>query len=336
MPHLDRHRRLIQIGRPLPKAPGPGVVPDWRQASPGWIRKALSISQSRSGGGWYVIDAADAISERPRRVQIAGRDLVVWRYENEFRVGPNECPHLGACLHDGRVSDGRIVCPWHALELGHEKHGTWDRFPVHNDGVLVWTRLPGDGEEATDGPVIAMRPPISESLSAVMRMEAACESRDVIQNRLDPWHGVHYHPHSFGTLHVIDQQDDEITVRVTYRVGGIFGVEVDARFHSPEPRTIVMTIVEGDGKGSVVETHATPIASGRTAIIEATIATSDRKGFRFARALSRWIRPRMVSAAKRLWVEDAQYAERLFELRARTKLADPCTTSEHTHRLLAD
>ena len=39
-------------------------------------------------------------------------------------------------------------------------------------------------------------------------------------------------------------------------------MEVDARFHCPEPRTIVMTIIRGEGVGSDVETHATPLEAG--------------------------------------------------------------------------
>jgi hypothetical protein len=62
-------------------------------------------------------------------------------------------------------------------------------------------------------------------------------------------------------------------VRVSVRVLGPLAVEVDATFHCPDPRTIVMTIIEGEGVGSVVETHATPIGPGRTAVIEATLAT---------------------------------------------------------------
>ena len=50
-----------------------------------------------------------------------------------------------------------------------------------------------------------------------------------------------------------------------------------------------MTIVRGDGLGSVVETHATPIAPGRTAIIEATLATSDRPGFALAARAARFL-----------------------------------------------
>ena len=129
------------------------------------------------------------------------------------------------------------------------------------------------------------------------------------------WHGVHFHPHSFGRLKVIAKDDESITVRVVYRVLGRLGVEVDARFHCPEPRTIVMTIVDGEGVGSVVETHATPIAAGATAIVEATLATSERLGFRAVLAGARVLRPLVARAADRLWVEDAAYAERRFALR---------------------
>ena len=76
-----------------------------------------------------------------------------------------------------------------------------------------------------------------------------------------------------------------------------------------------MTIVEGEGKGSVVETHATPVEPGRTVVVEATLATSDRKGFRHARKLASFIRPFIERSARRLWVDDAAYAERCYLLR---------------------
>ena len=81
---------------------------------------------------------------------------------------------------------------------------------------------------------------------------------------------------------MLEQSDDAISVRVVYRATRRMGVEVDARFHCPDPRTIVMTIVDGEGAGSVVETHATPVRPGVCAIVEATVATSERLGFRLA------------------------------------------------------
>jgi isorenieratene synthase len=146
-------------------------------------------------------------------------------------------------------------------------------------------------------------------------MDAQCEPRDVIANRLDPWHGVHFHPYSFGRLKVTEMSEEAITVRVAKRVLGPISIEVDARFHCPDPRTIVMTIVRGEGEGSVVETHATPIAPGRTAIIEATLATSDRIQFKLAKLTSGLVRPFIERSARRLWVDDAAYAERLYSIR---------------------
>ena len=100
-----------------------------------------------------------------------------------------------------------------------------------------------------------MSPRPSRALAGVIRVEARCEPEDVIANRLDPWHGVHFHPHSFARLRVLRQDDDEIAVRVAYRVAGPVCVEVDAVFASPQPRSIVMTIEAGEGAGSVVEIH---------------------------------------------------------------------------------
>ncbi len=146
-----------------------------------------------------------------------------------------------------------------------------------------------------------------------------CDPEDIIANRLDPWHGVHFHPYAFASLTVLDLDDDSVKVRVAKRLIGRVVAETDATFHSPEPRSIVMTILEGEGKGSVVETHATPIEPGRTLVVEATLATSDRAGFRHARKLQPLIRPFIERSARRLWVDDAAYAERLYELRNRSR-----------------
>ena len=267
---------------------------------------------SRTGGGWYVLGASRDVPRGPSKHVIAGRELVAWRDGTELRVAPATCPHMGADLTRGTVQNGELVCPWHGLRLGEQGHGAWKCFAAHDDGVLAWVRLPS-AEPPTDRPVIGVRP--ARFIAGVIRVDADCEPEDVIANRLDPWHGVHYHPHSFAALHVLDATDDVITLRVSYKVAGPVCVEVDATFHSPSPRAIVMTIVDGDGKGSVVETHATPLSDGRTAIVEATLATSDRRGFHAARLASPLFRRLIERRAARLWVEDAAYAERRRTLR---------------------
>ena len=309
----------FRFGRPPTRRPPPAdprPVPDWQQSDPRWIRQALRRALQLPSGGWHVIDAVRAVGEGPCRYWIDGRELVVWRGDEGVLVAPNACPHLGASLADGAVRDGCLVCPWHGLVLGSGGHGGWRPLPSHADGVLLWVRLDGT-EPASPRPHLCVRP--EDYLDAVIRMEARCEPEDVIANRLDPWHGIHYHPHSFGQLRVIEQQEDSITVRVLFRATRHVGVEVDARFHCPDPRTIVMTIVDGEGAGSVVETHATRVGPGTCAITEATLAASDRIGFRLARRAAALVRRRMQASARRLWAEDAAYAERRYALRTGTR-----------------
>jgi hypothetical protein len=104
--------------------------------------------------------------------------------------------------------------------------------------------------------------------------------------------------------------------------GRTWGVPVRAEFTCPDSRTIVVHITEGEGMGSVVETHATPLGlrpdgRRRTMVTEATIAYSDRPGFPVARWLSRLLRPGIRHTARKLWVDDLAYAERRYKLRQR-------------------
>ena len=135
-----------------------------------------------------------------------------------------------------------------------------------------------------------------QRLHAATRLVGVCEPDDIIANRLDPWHGAGFHPYSFTHLDVLTappvdddlaEDADRFLVAVTFRIGRL-RIPVVAEFTSPEPRTIVVRIVDGDGTGSVVETHATPVDLGadrrpRTAVLEAVIAHSDRTGFVQAR-----------------------------------------------------
>jgi hypothetical protein len=292
--------------------------PDWKQADPRKIEAALQHALTKPSGGWAVLDASRRITDRPRPFTIAGVELVVWRdHEGRVHAGPDRCPHMGARLCQGHVDGtGKVVCPWHGLALGERAFGRWRPLDTHDDGVLTWIQMPqllAPGEAFTAAPVLPDRP--DAFLDGVIRMEARCAPRDVLANRLDPWHGAHFHPHSFLRLFVLDEHVDQVTVRVVYKVVGPLGMEVDARFHCPDSRTIVMTITGGEGKGSVVETHATPLSDGRTAVIEATLATSERQGFGLARRLNGLVRPLIEARAARLWVEDVEYAERTYALR---------------------
>ena len=115
---------------------------------------------------------------------------------------------------------------------------------------------------------------------------------------------------------------DRLVLDVSFRLSRWLAVPVRAEFACPDARTICMTILSGEGAGSVVETHATPVTGpgrhpARTVMTEATIATSGRTGFAIARRLSRVVAAGVRHTAGRLWVDDLEYAARTYHVRRR-------------------
>lgn len=293
---------------------------DWRRAQPRAIERALAHALALPDSGWRVLDGSRRIGRRPRAFVVDGQHLIAWRpggggVGSEVLVAPESCPHLGASLAGASVRDGAVVCPWHGLALGRGGHGGWRCKPAHDDGVLVWVRT-GCGDGPGDAPP-AVLPRPARFVAGVIRLEARCAVADVLGNRLDPWHGAHLHPYSFAALEVVEQSDELLRLVVQKRIAGPLRVAVEATFHCPTPNAIVMTITAGEGAGSVVETHATAIDGERTAIVEATIATSAGRGFAVVRWLAPLVRPLLERSAAQLWRDDLVYAERLAELRRR-------------------
>ncbi|WP_432100948.1 DUF5914 domain-containing protein [Streptomyces sp. WAC 04229] len=304
-------------------------TPTWRQARPALIDDALKRASARPSGNWFVVGASRDVRTggRPCGRTVGGIEVVLWRSETgELRAGPGACPHLGAPLRESRVVCGTLVCHWHGLALDGGPFAGWEPFPVHDDGVLVWIRLDAvGGEEPSERPVVPERPAPGGGVDAVFTAVGGCEPQDVVANRLDPWHGSWFHPYSFVDLTVarppLGDEDDAFVVDVSFRVTGRLVVPVRAEFTAPEPRTVVMRITEGEGSTSVVETHATPLtaegaARPRTAVVEAVVAASDRRGFALARAAAPVLRPLMRRTAGRLWRDDLAYAERRWALRS--------------------
>ncbi|MFG2176697.1 DUF5914 domain-containing protein [Streptomyces niveus] len=301
--------------------------PSWREAGPALIAQALAEARARPSGNWYVIGASrDVRPGRPLGRTVAGVELVVWRDESgQLVAGPGACPHLGAPLKDGRVHCGILICHWHGLALDGGPFAGWEPVPAHDDGVLAWVRLDrAGGESPLDRPVVPPRPEAAGSVDAVYTGFGVCEPEDVVANRLDPWHGAWLHPYSFVDLTVLStpaEGGEGFAVDVSFKVAGRVVVPVRAVFTAPEPRTVVMRITEGEGRGSVVETHATPVGHDergrpRTAVVEAVVAASDRPGFTAARTAAPALRPLMRAVAGRLWRDDLAYAERRWQLRS--------------------
>ncbi|MGV9314932.1 DUF5914 domain-containing protein [Streptomyces sp. NPDC003691] len=303
--------------------------PTWREARPSVIAEALKRASARPSGNWFVVGASREVRPGgpPRGRTVGGTEVVLWRTDTgALRAGPGSCPHLGAPLRESRVVCGTLVCHWHGLALDGGPFAGWEPYPVHDDGVLVWVRLDAvGGEEPSERPAVPERPAAGSGVDAVWTGVGRCEPQDVVANRLDPWHGAWFHPYSFVDLTVArppeGEDDDAFVVDVSFRVSDRLVVPVRAEFTAPGPRTVVMRITSGEGASSVVETHATPLTGAaaerpRTAVVEAVVAASDRRGFALARAAGPVLRPLMRRTAGRLWRDDLAYAERRWELRS--------------------
>ncbi|WP_329286270.1 DUF5914 domain-containing protein [Streptomyces sp. NBC_00691] len=300
--------------------------PTWRDASPRLIDAALKRAEARPAGNWYVVGPSTAVrSDTGHPATVEGSEIVLWRdASGALLAGPGACPHLGAPLAEAPVCGGTLVCSWHGLALDGAPFAGWNPYPAHDDGALVWVRLDHlGGEEPLPVPVVPPRPPAARSLTAVYTGTGVCEPEDIVANRLDPWHGAWLHPYSFVDLTVVDDGalSDVLTVRVSFKLARNVVVPVTAEFTAPGPRSVVMRITEGEGRGSVVETHATPLGAGpdgrpRTLVTEAVVATSHRTGFRLARTAAPLLRPLVRRASGRLWRDDLAYAERRWHLRS--------------------
>lgn len=309
----------------------PQTTPDhlrgtWRDAKPAKIDESLAAAMRRPTHGWLVAAASsDVPADRTLMRTIAGREVVLWRdTDGSVLAGPGACPHLGARLEDCDVVGGTVLCKWHGMPLGRTTRPAWATYASYDDGVLVWVRLGQvePGVQPTDTPVLATRPPLDASIASVISLPVTCEPRDIIANRLDPWHGAWLHPYAFSDLTVDEGEStpDKLVLDVAYRLGRTFAVPVRAEFTCPDSHTIIMTITDGEGVGSVVETHATPLTGpgvhpARTVMTEAVVATSERFGFRVARGLSSLVKVGMRASATQLWADDLVYAARLYELR---------------------
>lgn len=320
-PATPRRRVPLEL-KPMPRRDR--LTPTWRDAKPARIRRALDHALAADPGGWYVVGDSRSLGRRSIVRTVGGREIVLWRTAEGIAAGPGSCPHLGALLHDCEVMGEQLVCRWHGMALDASGMPGWDTLPAHDDGVLLWVQVPTHGETSSSLPVITPRPEHQRSVAAVVEVTGTCEPRDILANRLDPWHGSWFHPYAFSHLTVDEaaSSDELLTVDVTFRVSRRWGVPVRAEFACPDARTIVMTIVDGEGTGSVVETHATPLGDGpdgrpRTLMTEATIAASDRRGFAVATRVGALLRPAMRHTARRLWVDDMTYAERSYLLRSR-------------------
>lgn len=68
---------------------------------------------------WYVIgEKKDFVTNKPNKVTVWDNNYVVWKNLNNTYVALDDaCPHKGASLSCGKVTNGKIMCPYHGYEF---------------------------------------------------------------------------------------------------------------------------------------------------------------------------------------------------------------------------
>ena len=89
--------KLFHIGQRPPPKPSMSERPDWMQANPARIERALSRALARPTGGWYVLGASRHIDRHtPSRFVVEGEELVAFRDDvGVLCVAPAALPSHG-------------------------------------------------------------------------------------------------------------------------------------------------------------------------------------------------------------------------------------------------
>lgn len=102
---------------------------------------------------WHPVLLSRELTKAPRAVTLCEKRLVVWRTETGVAALDDACAHRGFPLHEGRVVEGRIECPYHGWRWGSDGRGESPGNPrakpcaARYDCVealgAVWVKAPG-------------------------------------------------------------------------------------------------------------------------------------------------------------------------------------------------
>ncbi len=48
---------------------------------------------------------------------VGGKRIALFRYRDQIFALDETCPHRGGPLHEGRVDEGVVACPWHLWQF---------------------------------------------------------------------------------------------------------------------------------------------------------------------------------------------------------------------------
>jgi vanillate O-demethylase monooxygenase subunit len=173
---------------------------------------------------WYVAATPNEIDEKPLGRMICGERIAFYRgLENRVAAVQDFCPHRGAPLSLGFVSEGKLVCGYHGLEMGcngktvsmpGQRVGGFPAikaYPVVERYGFIWV-WPGDPAQADDSRIPHLdwydHP---EWAYGGGLYHIACDYRLMIDNLMDLTHETYVHSTSIGQKE-IDETPCKTTV----------------------------------------------------------------------------------------------------------------------------
>ena len=162
---------------------------------------------------WYPICPSGFVKDNPVSLRRLGYKIVLWRdASGQVHALEDHCPHRGAPLSLGVILGDRMACAYHGVEVRCD--GTVMRVPgspgCKLEGARPTRRFLTEERHgaiflynATD-PHLDSAPPLElpeplaspEWSSFLCYVEWACDYRYVMDNVMDPMHGVYLHKQS--------------------------------------------------------------------------------------------------------------------------------------------
>ena len=290
------------------------------------VQNFMNSSQSMPShaGQWYVADFSAALKPGKTLVKtIADQEIVLWRQTTKLNAEGQSvqaasavCPHWGGPLAEGKVgAAGELTCPWHGWQFqdGACRNRPRLKLPhylAHDDGILLWVRLPWDLQEITQPP-LQQRPVNSRPFWFNIGIES--DVYHVQENYLDFLHPAEYHTSVFNHCAHLGREEDVNLVELGYKLPFGKTMLTRTRVWGPTPYQVRNEVYEGLGVGMVIESHLTPISTDRTIIHEiyhVPNAIIPPYGWPFMRYF-------MQRSAVTIRKEDALFSKRRYELRKR-------------------
>lgn len=192
---------------------------------------------------WYIVSLRRDVTDKPRRVIVAGRPLAVYRTPDGAPVAlEDRCPHREVPLSMGLVqTDGTLQCLYHGIRFARDGACTFipeetrpianadvRSFPVREHGEWVWAFM-GDPARAS-----SVSPPAYPWFARpgwkarTGHLHVKCNYKLIVDNLLNMAHLPYVHPRTIGSEGVVKDAKTSVERRDD-------GVRLSRRMYDIEP-----------------------------------------------------------------------------------------------------